>query len=188
MLRLRYRLTLLLIVGIVCAFSTIPVHAAAPRLAMIYGAPLRHPVILDVWQEQVDLVGGDMAGLIREDLDGRPYLDVALFWGPEWSEFVESGKPLGELRPEQANQSGRFYPAVGDAGPVIMLGQFEDPQSSVGQIRKIRAEALQVLARHGIPTRLDTLPNTGSTFIPISLPLLSLGMAFILLGVAQTCR
>jgi len=79
------------------------------------------------------------------NLNDRPFFELALFWGPEWSAYVDSGKFLDKLRPEDANQKGRFYPAFGDKPAVISAGP---------TVKQVPAESLRLLERYGIHTRL----------------------------------
>jgi len=37
-----------------------------------------------------------------------------MFWGPQWNEYLDSGKPAMALRPRQADQFGSFYPRGAD--------------------------------------------------------------------------
>ncbi len=128
--------------------------AAAPRLIMVYGSPLRKPVILGNWRENLEFMSSitQQSSVTPEELRRRPYLRLALFWGPEWAQYVEEGKPIDKLRPEQANQQGRFYPAVGHASPVVTLDM---PPGSVGPSwRQVREGGIRILLRYGIPVRL----------------------------------
>lgn len=123
----------------------LPAIAAAPRLIMIYGGSLSHPIILDDWEENLTLMtaASEDAELAALDLAGRPSFQVAYFWGPTWADYVAAGKPIQALGPEDANQHGRFYPAVGSARPLLT---FED------SVRTLSPEGVAVLARHGVPT------------------------------------
>src|SRR5689334_2520114 len=100
--------------------------AAGPRLIMFYGGPLQKPVILADWQENLLFVAAthDEAKVTSRALEGRPYIKVAMFWGPEWEHYVEEGRPLDKIRPDQANQHSRFYPAVDGHLSVFVYGRF----------------------------------------------------------------
>lgn len=125
--------------------STIPVSAAAPRLVMIYGGSLSHPIILDDWNENLTLMlaARESAWLASLDLGSRPSFQVAYFWGPTWADYMAAGKPIQAIRPEDANQHGRFYPAVGSARPLLTFK---------GSVRALSPEGVALLARHGVPT------------------------------------
>jgi hypothetical protein len=96
-----------------CAVARVvcPGHpAAAPRLLMVSGAPLAAPVLLSDWDELLTLTGLLSSGPAApsDPLAGRPSLQLAMFWDAGiWEPYVREGL-LGSLRPEQANQFGRF--------------------------------------------------------------------------------
>lgn len=113
----------------------------------------------------------DEASVTPQALAERPYLELAFFWGPEWGRYVDGGGPLDALRPEQGNQHGRFYLAIGAAAPVFTFDSIPGPGTV---IRRVEPQAVEILARHGIPTGLEaTSPATtpfsrvpASTHIP----------------------
>jgi hypothetical protein len=59
---------------------------------------------------------------------------------------VREGR-LDELRPEQANQSGRYYPAFEGRPAVVSI----DPMGA----KRLTPKALRILAGHGIPLRVE---------------------------------
>ena len=169
-----------------------PSQAAAPRFIMIYGASLKNSVILTDWYENLDFMYAisESADVTPEELAQRPFLELAYFWGPSWAAYADSGKSLKELKPEQANQNGRFYPAFGDARPVATFGFIPGPGSL---IRHVNAKGLEILSRHDVPVRLETraeLPTTASksllqdwrTWLSIS------GIALCLFGIVIVVR
>lgn len=129
-----------------------PALAAAPRLIMISGNPLAEPILLSDTNEVVELYGSFFRSspVGRASLQGRPSLRLGLFWDNSlWEPYVRDGR-LGELRPDQANQVGRFYPAVGDEPALVDVPGY-------GQWPKLAdAQALRILERHGVPVRLDS--------------------------------
>ncbi len=129
-------------------------NAAAPRLIMVYGSPLTKPVILRNWRENLEFMSSitQQSSVTSEELRRRPYLKLALFWGPEWVQYVEEGKPIDKLRPEQGNQQGRFYPAVGPASPVVTLDM--PPGSAGPSWRQVREGGIRILLKYGIPVSL----------------------------------
>jgi len=151
--------------------GALPVEAAAPRLILVYGPPLAQPVVLDDWQENLTFMvaATEDAGLSADTLRGRPYFRLAFFWGQEWAAYVDAGKPLSALSPEQGNQAGSFYPAVGDAGPVLTFDSIPGPGPLT---RRLEQAGVAVLARHGIPTRYAAL-QTHSSHFDMLLPLLA---------------
>lgn len=98
------------------------------------------------------------ARVTPEELKGRPYLEVALFSGLEWVRYVDQGKPLDKLRPKQASQHGRFYPAVGDAAPIMTFKSLPGPGPLT---RQVKPEGIEILARHGVPVKMETLNAPG---------------------------
>jgi hypothetical protein len=90
---------------------------------MVSGAPLAKPVLLSDWGEITTLYGMLFNGpaALSELRGGRPSLQLALFWDANvWEPYVRDGR-LGSLRPEQADQFGRFYPAVPDGPGLVEL-------------------------------------------------------------------
>jgi hypothetical protein len=71
-----------------------------------------------------------------------PRYDLALFWGVP-------AKPL-PTRPAEASQHGSFYPASGGRRAVVKL-----LISGQDLPRVATPAALRILARHGIPTRIE---------------------------------
>jgi hypothetical protein len=151
-------------------WSAAPARAAAPRLLMIGGAPLAAPVLPSDWDEISTLTGLLSSGPAApsDPLGGRPSLRLAMFWDAGiWEPYVREGR-LGSLRPEQANQFGRFYPAVAGRPALVDLPWVGTWPKRVGP------EALAILARHGVPTRLDggggggvPVPGSGDAGVPL---------------------
>ncbi len=154
-------------------------EAAALRSILVYGGGLPSPLILSDWNANADVLLGDPIFLWPGELDGRPYLDLALFWGPEWNAYLARGEPIETLRPEQANQHGRFYPLAGDSPPIITL---DNPSSA----RVVSNAGLQALAQARVSTRIELPPSAGDSGLHLPLPFangLLLVAALILLGV-----
>jgi hypothetical protein len=122
---------------LVVVWSAAPAPAAAPRLVMVSGAPLATPILLS---------SGPAAP--SDPHGGRPSLQLAMFWDAGiWEPYVREGR-LGSLRPEQANQFGRFYPAVAGQPALVDL-----PWAGTWP-KRVGPDAQAILARHGVPTRL----------------------------------
>ena len=123
------------------------VLAAPPRVFMFYGGPLSQPVFLTDWSEtlrfNLAVLGG--ASVSSKELAERPHIDMALYWGNGWERYLGEGVET-RLHPQQADQKGKFYPAVGDAAAVVEL--------EVGLPHRLNAEGLEILAKHGIPVRV----------------------------------
>jgi hypothetical protein len=130
-------------------FAALPAQAAYPRLILISGEELEKPVVLDRVDEIVDLTTAiaTAPSVAREQVDGRAYFRLSLFWGDDlWEPYVREGR-LDELRPEQANQEGRFYPTYRGREAVIDLLVSGRPGP-----KRAPTEALAILARNGVPT------------------------------------
>lgn len=156
MLHHRHRTRLFIVLFVLAGILSVkPVEAAAPRLVMIYGKQLSKPIILADWQENSRLMSfiAEEAAVAPEELKGRPYLEVAFFSGLEWVRYVDQGKPLDKLRPKQANQHGRFYPAINGAGPVVTFKSLPSPGPLT---RRVKPEGIEILARHGVPVNSET--------------------------------
>ena len=83
-------------------------RAAAPRIVIISGKPLTHQVVISDWRRIFMIVDG-LAGVrpaARTQLAYRPRMRFSMFWGPQWNEYLSSGKPAAALRPRP--------PAVGE--------------------------------------------------------------------------
>jgi hypothetical protein len=152
---------LLAVVTVVLA-SALSVSAAGPRLILVTSPLLERPAVLKNWEENVRLLGAVANPTIVEagTLAGRPFYSLALFWGPEWAQYIDDGGSVTAVRPEQANQHARFYPAAG-AAPALFV--FEDQPGAaghgvriVGLVRAIDREGLDVLAKAGLRVRTGT--------------------------------
>ncbi len=151
--------------------SALPVSAAAPRLMLAYGPLLPQPIMLDNWQENGYMLGaieGTLAQINEASLAGRPVVHLALFWDAFlWEPYVQQHR-LNDLRPEDANQQANFYPSVGAAEP-FYVGMMAGRKG----VHRISPHGVEVLARHGIPTRLDNTATGASATatLPLTLPI-----------------
>jgi hypothetical protein len=98
--------------------------AAAPAIIIVHGRLLPDRVVMSDWQENHRFVSAiDLSTRVDGDvLDDRPFVALSLFWGPEWSHHPRTPEALARLRPEQANQHGRFYPAREDTSARVLMG------------------------------------------------------------------
>jgi hypothetical protein len=153
---MRVRLVVACALAALCLAPT--AVAASPRIIMVTGLSLDNPIFLSDQLENLDLMLAFQEGREIEEgrvvdpmeLRDRPYLELWLYWGAtQWEPYVSEGR-LDELRREQANQYGRFYPAFGRRDAVMNL--------DVPGSRKATAKLLAILARHGIPTQLQAPP------------------------------
>jgi hypothetical protein len=138
-------------------------HAAFPRLVMMSGAALKTPVVITDWDVTTEFLRtlGTPKPIPVAQLEGRPFLQVSMFWGPQWLKFMDEGRPVTSLRHEQANEFGRLCPSVGDRPAVLILSgapaRFDVPLSQPASLNDFRnaheltATALGILTRAGIP-------------------------------------
>ena len=145
---------LLAAVTLLLAYASVA-EAAAPRIVIISGKPLRHQVVISDWGRIAVLtwVSPPVRPIPRAQLAHRPRMKISMFWGLQWNEYLSTGKPATALRPRQADQVGSFYPAWRGRPAVIDLpwaGQWPRPLS---------AKAVSVLRRYDVPTRLPKPPH-----------------------------
>jgi hypothetical protein len=124
--------------------------AAAPRILIFTGGSLAHQVVVSEWQKifKVTEVVANAPVVPRGQLEKRPSLRVSMFWGPGWNDFLAQGHDPTTLRPSQADQVGRFYPAYRGKRALIEL-----PWAGHWP-RLMPARALWILRRLGVPTSL----------------------------------
>lgn len=93
-------------------------RAAAPRIILFYGRPLKTPVVLTNWRENMAFLQS-LVPKISTAPRSRGVVDslrVALFWGAEWSLVAQDSGASSRLDPRQANQAGwLFFSATGRA-------------------------------------------------------------------------
>jgi hypothetical protein len=128
----------LLLVG----FASKTALAISPSAVMVYGGTLGKPILLRPgspadfpafgllwWQagpyrRPTRTVQGDPE--LSSRLTSRPYVNLAIFWGPYDAD---------ELKPEKASQHGRFYPATASE-PAIVVVTVPDMQKISNPIPK----------------------------------------------------
>jgi hypothetical protein len=147
---------------------------------MVSGESLAEPILLEDAEEVFALYhsfffDGDPIDRIR--LEGRPSLRLALFWNNVlWEPYVREGR-LAELKPLDANQFGRFYPAVGGEPALVDLPGYGRWPKIVGE------EARRVLDARGVPVRVDERDTGGLPWIAagaLAAGLLALAFALVL--------
>ena len=87
---------------------------------MFYGGVLKQPLFVTGTDTSAF---GDLfhpATTTVRALGDRPYLNVALFLGPDAEPYAKGTRPLTELTPQMAWQHARFYPAT-STEPAMML-------------------------------------------------------------------
>jgi hypothetical protein len=163
MIRVRYRVSLSVVVAVLIAAGlAIPVFAAAPRIMIIYGGTLTQPIILVDWQENLQLMSSvsDVAQVTPADLAQRPYFQVAMFWGPDWVQYIDDGHDPTTLRPDQATQHGLLYPGYGAAPPIFQFDSIPGPGPLT---RQITSQGIDILSHHGVPVQVA--PATSDTIV-----------------------
>jgi hypothetical protein len=118
-------------------------RAAAPNYILVAGPGLEQPVLLDDWNENLELVvaigrGAKAKRPVLRGLARRPRYDLAEFWN--WS-FLPA-----PTDPREASQHGWFYPAHGRR-PALFKVMVEGKTFP----RLASRTALAILARHGVP-------------------------------------
>ena len=116
------------------------ITAAAPHIIIVHGPSLPTPIVIANSKDNHWLL------LVREErrVEGpRPALDLALFWHPKWRSYAESPEKLRSLRPDQADQVGRLFPATAGLPMMISVGATKGVVSDSG---------LAVLRRYRVPT------------------------------------
>jgi hypothetical protein len=138
-------------------------QAACPRLIMGSGPPLAELIVISDWGVACELYASFFAGApVDVRLEGRPSIRLGLFWGQIWEPYVRGGR-LGELKPGQANQVGRFYPAVGGEPALVAVPGYGDWPKAVNE------DGLRILEGRGIAVRLDEGEAAGEPWIKIGL-------------------
>ena len=145
--------------ALVLVHSAPRLQAIGPTVMMFYGAPLKTPVFV---------TGADTSpfgdlhrprSIALQDLAGRPYVSIALFWGPPNDPAVNGTRNLVDLRPEMAWQHGRFYPATATHPAALVTTSFTKGQQGVPPPQQtamfvsggpVSTAALAVLQRVGV--------------------------------------
>lgn len=165
-----------IILAVVMLYLTTTAVAAAPHIIVIKGDSLSHPLILSDWNQNHRFMASFVDGEIvkSEDLKDRPYLELSLFWGPEWQNYVKAGHSLNDLNPTRGNQQGRLYLATSTSGPAVSLnGLFG---------RKLNEDGINFLAQQGIPNVTSnrfTSPRAIGRLILISVSLVCVVALFL---------
>lgn len=139
--------------------------AAAPRLIAIKGAGLCEQVVIDNWDEAAALfsafAGSNSSQSIHvftgPDALRMSYLEMGLFWGPEWAKYIEEGRSVTGLSLEQANQFARFYPSDSGLPAFVEYPTTLSSRKLQGPLQALAADAVEILRRHGVPVTVEEL-------------------------------
>jgi hypothetical protein len=125
---------------------------AAPGVIIFSGRSLVKPVVLSDWIENQRLMSATVqhVALAESALARRPKIQVAMYWGAEWSRFASTPDSLAMLRQREA-QAGVFYPAVGTDPAVFIFG----PMAAMGSsARAVSDEGIAILRAHHVPVAI----------------------------------
>jgi hypothetical protein len=151
---------LLMATPLVRPTSTIaaPATFAAPWAILVHGSRIPAPIALADWDENQQLmlaIPGPGTAMPSQNLKGRPYVELALFWGPDWEYLHRSPGSVARLRPEQANQRGWLFLARGDEAAVVVLNPPALPAlSATLTARPVGPKGIAILTQHGVPVRI----------------------------------
>jgi hypothetical protein len=130
---------------------------AAPWAIIAHGPRLPRPITLADWPENQRLflaMPGPGTPTDSRAMRNRPYVELALFWGPEWEHLKGSRDAVARLRPEQANQRAWLFLADGERPAVVVLNPPTVPSlSATLAVRVVESDGLAVLRQHGVPVR-----------------------------------
>ena len=137
--------------------TAVPPLSTGAEIAIIivHGDILPQRVVMSDWHENNLLMGAIDVSTPADTtaVHQRPYVHLAMFWGPEWANYPRTPVALARLRPEQANQYGRFYPAWMDSDAVVLIGSTSGrAYTTLGPIAE---HGLALLERYGVPVRVD---------------------------------
>jgi hypothetical protein len=158
-------------------FSLAPVAAATPIKIQISGGGLSGSVEITDPQDLDALIGGLCTDKPARDLAGHPAFDIAIEWTPDlvWH--------------------GQFYPTISDGPAAIDIPDWTLYQGGEEQRcnqRIVASGALEVLARYGVPTRVNapsSLPDTGiSLHIENCVDLAIFAVLLLLIGLWESFR
>lgn len=134
---------------VIALASASQVNAAAPRIMLVTGRGLPNPVVLDNWEENLNvmLAAGNAVDPIKEELASRTNFRVAMFWGKEWDDYIRSGNDPRSLRPDQAGQYGNYFPPAASHDAVFA---FDTIPGGGDLVRRFSVDGVSIFARHGI--------------------------------------
>ena len=123
---------------------------AAPGVIIFSGGSLRSRIVLSNWQENQRLMAALTEPVLatRTSLNPRPHIDIAMYWGAEWSRFATTPESLVVLARLHEPQLGAYYPAI-RGQPAIWM--FSPIAGTAGGARVVSDEAASILRKHGLP-------------------------------------
>jgi hypothetical protein len=121
----------------------------APGVIIFSGRPLAKAVVLSDWSENQRLMSATTQHVALADsaLARRQKIQVAMYWGSEWSRFASTPDSLAML-PAREAQHGVYYPAIGTEPAVWVFGSAGPMGSSA---RAVTDEGIAILRAHHLP-------------------------------------
>lgn len=114
---------LVVVTALLLVVTSVPLRAVGPAILMFYGGELKAPVLVFpgnpsynptsfLWNPMSGGVQWGARGTLPPNLDGRPYMSVAIFWGRYDS---------ATLKASDASQHGRIYLKTASEPAVIVI-------------------------------------------------------------------
>ena len=136
--------------------SAATANAAAPHIIIFYAEAVSKPLILAGSENLEFMVSIDQEStILPEELKGRPFLKVAFFWGPKWLKYMAEGKPLEQLKAEDAEQRGRYYPATEESEEAMIIMDLLPPYlANQTRQRQVSEKGIEILKKYKVPVFL----------------------------------
>ena len=132
-----------------------PASLAAPWAIIAHGPLLAERVVIADWNENLRIVSAFSQSSRKvppRAMAGRAYVDLAMYWGPEWKHLQHDPEAVRRLRNEGASQRARLYLAQGDHPAVVVYNLPVVPMfSETLATHEVSDKGLAVLGAHGIP-------------------------------------
>lgn len=127
---------------------------SAPWIIILHGKLLAERIEIADWDDNLQVLASTNASRVVDpvDLPQRPFVDLALFWGSSWATYPRTPEALARLRPREANQHGRFYPAQNGSDPLLVVGPTSGRAYTT--LGPVSPDGLAVLERHGVASEL----------------------------------
>ena len=126
---------------------------AAPGVIVFSGGPLRTVVALSDWAENQRLMMAvtTPTAIPETVLARRPTVNLAMFWGGEWSRYASSPESLAILTRTREAQAGAYYPAWHRQPAVWVFGPMGAMPSSQ---RRVSSDGIAILRAHALPVAI----------------------------------
>jgi hypothetical protein len=138
----------------------VPSSFAAPWAIIAHGPLLAERVVIADWNENQRIVSAfstSTRDVPARSMAGRAYVDLAMYWGPEWKHLEHAPEKAKLLRIDQASQRSRLYLPQGDQSAAIVYNPPDGALfSATLATREVSDKGLAVLATHGVPIAAPT--------------------------------